>query len=57
MPIVTASKVTMRTAAATTLLTSFMAWPVPTSPQWKTFGLMVSKMGLTRAYLQRVHRP
>jgi hypothetical protein len=50
MPIVTASKVTMRTAAATTLLTSFMAWPVPTSPQWKTFGLMVSKMGLTRAY-------
>src|SRR5262245_41791890 len=50
MPIVTASKVTMRTPAATTLLTSFMAWPVPTLPQWKIFGLMVSKIGLICAY-------
>ena len=49
MPMVTASNVAMRTLAATTLLTSFMVWPVPTSPQWKTFGLMVSNTGWTRA--------
>jgi len=49
MPIVTASKVAMRTLAAITLLTSFMVWPVPTSPQWKMLGLMVSNTGWTRA--------
>ena len=32
-----------------TLLTSFIAWPAPTSPQWNTFGLIASKVSRMRA--------